>query len=169
MIIIGIDPGYERLGIAVLQKLKGETKETVLYSECFKTPSKIPFKERLFLLGKEFEKVSDTYKPEILSIENLFFQNNQKTAMNVAEVRGMILYQAIVRGMEIGEFTPLQIKSAVAGHGNADKRQVAEMVCKLVKIEKEIKYDDEYDAIAIALTAFATQQSRLHAQALRGK
>ncbi len=157
MIIIGIDPGYERLGIAVLEKNKGDKRERVLYSDCFKTSAKLPFCERLLLLGNEFNKLVETYKPEQLSIETLFFQNNQKTAMNVAEVRGMLLYQAIQAGLTIKEFTPLQVKVAASGYGAADKKQVADMVCKLVTIEKPIKHDDEYDAIAIALTAFATK------------
>ena len=157
MIIVGIDPGYERLGVAVLQKEKGEKKEKVLYSDCFKTSAKIPFDERLFFLGSEFERVIKKYKPEILSIETLFFTNNQKTAMKVGEVRGALIYQAKKAKLLIKEFTPLQVKVAVSGYGRGDKKQVADMVCKLVVIEKEIKHDDEYDAIAIALTAFATK------------
>lgn len=155
MKILGIDPGYERLGIAVLEKNKGDKKEKVIYSDCFKTSAKIPFVERLYFLGQEVERVIKEYKPEGLAIETLFFQNNQKTAMNVAEVRGMILYVSKRAGLSIQEFTPLQVKAAVAGHGRGDKRAVADMVTKLAVIEKEIKHDDEYDAIAIALTGFA--------------
>ncbi len=155
MKIIGIDPGYERLGIAVLEKNKGEKKERVIYSDCFKTSAKIPFAERLHMLGKEVESVIEKYQPDGLAIETLFFTNNQKTAMNVAEVRGAILYLAKCAELSIQEFTPLQIKVAVAGHGQGDKRAVTDMVTKLVVIEKEIKHDDEYDAIAIALTGFA--------------
>jgi crossover junction endodeoxyribonuclease RuvC len=156
MIILGIDPGYERLGIALLEKNKGDKREKVIYSDCIKTSSKIPFVERLLFLGKEIERVLNLYKPEGLAIETLFFTNNQKTAMNVAEVRGMIIYLAKNYGLTIQEFTPLQVKAAVAGHGQGDKKQVTDMVGKLVIIEKEIKHDDEYDAIAIALTGFAT-------------
>jgi len=157
MIIIGIDPGYERLGIAVLQKEKGEKKERVLYSDCFKTSAKDPFEDRLLFLGNEFERIIKKYKPEILSIETLFFTNNQKTAMKVGEVRGALIYQAKKAKLLLKEFTPLQVKVAVSGYGRGDKKQVTDMVQKLVVIEKEIKHDDEYDAIAIALTAFATK------------
>jgi crossover junction endodeoxyribonuclease RuvC len=156
MKILGIDPGYERLGIAILEKNKGDKKEKVIYSDCFKNSAKIPFADRLLLLGKEVENIIETYKPDGLAIETLFFTNNQKTAMNVAEVRGMILYLAKCAGLTIQEFTPLQIKVAVAGHGQGDKRAVTNMVTKLVVIDKEIKHDDEYDAIAIALTGFAS-------------
>lgn len=164
MIILGIDPGYERLGIAVLEKNQGDKKEKVLYSDCFKTSAKLPFVERLLLLGKEVEKLIKQYSPEVFAIESLFFTNNQKTAMMVAEVRGALLYQAMCAGIAILEFTPLQIKMAAAGYGQADKKQVTDMVKKLVVIEKEIKHDDEYDAIAIALTGFASQ-SLLRARA----
>lgn len=157
MKIIGIDPGYERLGIAILEKNKGDKKERLLYSSCFKTSAKISFEERLLFLGKEIERLLKLYKPEGLAIETLFFTNNQKTAMKVAEVRGMILYLAKSAELSIQEFTPLQVKVAVAGHGQGDKRQVADMVTKLVVLEKKIQHDDEYDAIAIALTGFATR------------
>jgi crossover junction endodeoxyribonuclease RuvC len=160
MKILGIDPGYERLGIAVLEKNRGDRREKVIYSDCFKTSSKIPFADRLLFLGKEIERLLGLYKPEGLAIETLFFTNNQKTAMNVAEVRGTILYLAKNHGLTIQELTPLQVKVAVTGHGQGDKKQVTSMVCKLVTIEKEIKHDDEYDAIAIALTGFAMARSR---------
>ena len=155
MKILGIDPGYERLGIAVLEKNKGDKEEKVIYSDCFKTSAKMPFEERLLLLGREVERVINFYQPDGLAIETLFFTNNQKTAMNVAEVRGTILYIAKCAGLTLQQFTPMQIKVAVAGHGQGDKRAVTDMVTKLVLIEKEIKHDDEYDAIAIALTGFA--------------
>lgn len=157
MKILGIDPGYERLGIAVLEKNKGDKKERVVYSDCFKTSAKMPFEERLLLIGREVERVINFYQPDGLAIETLFFTNNQKTAMNVAEVRGTILYIAQCAGLTLQQFTPMQIKVAVAGHGQGDKRAVTDMVTKLVIIEKEIKHDDEYDAIAIALTGFATK------------
>ncbi len=157
MKILGIDPGYERLGIAVLEKNRGDKKERVIYSDCFKTSAKMPFEERLELLGNEVARVIELYKPDGLAIETLFFTNNQKTAMNVAEVRGVILYLAQCAGLTLQQFTPMQIKVAVAGHGQGDKRAVTDMVTKLVLIEKKIKHDDEYDAIAIALTGFATR------------
>jgi crossover junction endodeoxyribonuclease RuvC len=155
MLILGIDPGYERLGVAILEKNPGDKKERVVYSDCFKTSAKLPFQDRLLLLGAEIERLITEFQPERLAIESLFFNNNQKTAMMVAEVRGMILYLAKKYGLAIQEFTPPQIKVAVAGYGGGDKRQVTDMVCKLVVIEKDIKHDDEYDAIAIALTGFA--------------
>ena len=152
MIIISIDPGYERLGIAVLEKDK---KETLLFSECFKTKAVLPFVDRLELVGREVARVIAEFSPEALAIENLFIETNQKTAMRVAEVRGAILYQARLLGLGIYEYTPLQIKVATTGYGKATKTQVSSMVKKLVSGAESIKQDDEMDAIAIGLTHFA--------------
>jgi crossover junction endodeoxyribonuclease RuvC len=156
MKILGIDPGYERLGIAVLEKNKGERKERIVYSNCFKTSAKLPLPERIFLLGEEVETVIKKFKPEKLAIEKLYFENNQKTAMGVSEARGAILFVARKAGLEILEYTPLQIKNAVTGYGKATKEQVHMMVSKLIELPKSIKQDDEIDAIAVALTGFAT-------------
>lgn len=152
MRIISIDPGYERLGIAVLEKNK---KEELLFSECFKTKASLPFFSRLELVGREVARVIAEFSPEALSIENLFIETNQKTAMRVAEVRGAILYQARILGLEIYEYTPLQVKVATTGYGKATKEQVMQMVRRLVSGTESIKQDDEMDAIAIGLTHFA--------------
>jgi len=154
MKVIAIDPGYERMGVAIIEKEKG--KENLLFSECFKTSSKLPHEERLKLIGQEIESLIKKYKPEAMAIETLFFKTNQKTAMHVSEARGVMLYVASTLGLSVKEFSPMAIKIAVTGYGNSDKEQVTLMVQKLIKIEKEIKYDDEYDAIAVGLTYFAT-------------
>ncbi len=160
MKILAIDPGYERLGIAILEKESTRDKEKYVYSETFKTSSKLPFTERLFLLGSRIEEIISKYNPDVLVIEKLFFNNNQKTATNVSETRGAIIYLSLRNKMEVFEYTPLEIKLAIAGHGRADKKQVIFMTKKLIKIDKEIKYDDEYDAIATGLTFFAYNQSK---------
>lgn len=162
MKVLGIDPGYERLGIAVVEKVKND-KETLLYSACFKTSADIPFEERLLALGNEIKKVIRKYNPEALSIENLFLSTNQKTAMRVSEVRGAILYIAMSNGLSVKEFTPLQIKLAITGNGRSDKNSMIKMIPLLINIPrpstklgvKKITLDDEFDAIAAALTYFA--------------
>src|SRR3990167_8834274 len=161
MRILGIDPGFERLGIAVLEKTRGDKKERVVFSECFKTSSKLDFAERLKLLGEEVKRVIKKYKPEVLAIETLFLNTNQKTVMRVAEVRGVVIYESIKAGMKILEVSPPQIKMATTGYGRADKEQIMKMVRILVEIDKSKTSDDELDAIAIALTAFA-QIGRAH-------
>ncbi len=159
MRILGIDPGYERLGIAVLEKERGDKKERVLYSICFKTPASLPFSERLALIGKEVREMIEKYQPKVLSIETLFLTTNQKTVMRVAEARGVIIYEGARAGLEIFEASPPAIKVATTGYGKADKRQINKMVKILVDIDNSKKSDDELDAIAIALTAFAHRKS----------
>jgi crossover junction endodeoxyribonuclease RuvC len=155
MRILGIDPGFERLGIAILEKNKGDKKESVTFSECFKTSAKLEFPERLKLIGERVDQVIKEFKPEILSIETLFLTTNHKTVMHVAEARGVVIYEAKKTGLEIFEASPPQIKIAVTGYGRSDKTQINKMVKILVDIDKTKKSDDELDAIAIALTAFA--------------
>ena len=153
--ILGVDPGFERLGIAILEKLPKNKKEVVVFSTCFKTSSKLNFEERLFLIGEEIKNIIEKYKPEILSIETLFLNTNQKTVMRVAETRGVIIYEAKRANLKIFEATPLQIKVAITGYGRADKTQIMKMVKILVDLEQNKTSDDELDAIAISLTAFA--------------
>ena len=159
MRILGIDPGFERLGIAILEKSHfakaSRDREQILFSECFKTSAKLEFAERLKLIGAEIKKVIKKYRPEILAIETLFLNTNQKTVMRVAEARGVILYESAQVGMKIFEASPPQIKIAVTGYGRANKAQVMKMVKMLTRIEKSKQSDDELDAIAVALTAAA--------------
>ncbi|MBQ4145485.1 MAG: crossover junction endodeoxyribonuclease RuvC, partial [Clostridia bacterium] len=93
----------------------------------------------------------DKYKPEFMAIEELFFNSNQKTAINVAQARGVLLLAALQNGVEVYEYTPLQVKQAVAGYGRADKNQVQQMVKVLLNLEKVPKPDDTADALAIAI------------------
>jgi crossover junction endodeoxyribonuclease RuvC len=151
-IILGIDPGFGRLGIAVIEK---ERKEILLHSECFETDAKLPHSERLLQIHNRVEKIIETWKPNVVGVEKLFFNKNITTGIKVAEVRGIILTLAEKHGATICEYNPLQIKSAVAGYGKATKQQMIDMVPKLIKVQKKIKHDDEYDAIAVALTCSA--------------
>jgi crossover junction endodeoxyribonuclease RuvC len=163
MRILGIDPGFERLGIAILDKTSLEARprevrryeHEVVFSTCFKTSSKLNFSERLKLIGEEVQKIIKKFKPEVLAIETLFLNTNQKTVMHVAEARGVVVYEASCFGLEIFEASPPQIKIATTGYGRSDKAQINKMVKMLVNIDEKIKSDDELDAIAIALTAFA--------------
>lgn len=157
MKILAIDPGFERLGIALLEKNRG-TKEVVLHSECFKTSPALPFPARLLKIGEKIESLIKEYEPERLAIENLFMATNKRTGMHVAETRGVILYMAEKWGLKITEYTPLQIKVAVTGYGKADKKQVMAMIPKLVAIAPGKTSDDELDAIAVGLTTIAYEK-----------
>jgi crossover junction endodeoxyribonuclease RuvC len=162
MRILGIDPGFERLGIAVLEKKAGEKKEAVIFSECFKTSSKLDFPKRLALVGEEIKQIIKKYHPDMLAIETLFLSNNQKTAMRVAESRGVVIYECTKAGLDIFEASPLEIKMAITSYGKADKKQVIKMVKLLVSMEKGSDSDDELDAIAVALTAGARLSTTRH-------
>ena len=161
MKILGIDPGFERLGIAVLENNKDKPlnhvwgREKILFSECFKTSANLEFSERLSLIGEEIRRVIKKYKPEVLAIETLFLTTNQKTVMHVTEARGVVIYECAKAGMKIFEASPPQIKIATTGYGKANKEQVMKMVKILVAIDNTKKSDDELDAVACALTASA--------------
>lgn len=154
MIVLAIDPGYERLGVAILEKEKGN-KENLLFSECFETSKKDPHTKRLLQIGQRIEDVIKKYSPDFLAIENVFLQNNQKTVMYVSETKGIILYMAEKYKLSIKEYSPPQIKLAVTGNGRADKKAIIKMVPLLIKTLKKIEKDDEFDAIAIGLCFFS--------------
>lgn len=159
-IILSIDPGYERLGIALMSK-DTHGKIELIHSECFKTSAQDVFTDRLLIIGKHITHIIETYKPICLAIENLFLQSNQKTVMKVSETRGVLLYIARSLGLRIYEFTPLQIKSIVTGSGKSDKISVQKMVTiQVPQIKnKHNIVDDEYDAIACGLVYFALEKS----------
>lgn len=162
MKILAIDPGYERLGIAVLEK-SSETnqKEILLHSECFKTLKEDPHHIRLRQVGEKIESIIKKFKPEILAVETLFFSKNTKTAMKVSEARGVILERSSAGNLDIFEFSPQAIKIAVTGIGNSDKNNVMKMIPLLISLpENSKKQDDEFDAIATGLTFFATHHHK---------
>jgi len=157
MRVLAIDPGYERLGIAVLEK-KGSGKENLLFSECFKTSSKEEHYDRIAKIQKRIEWVLGEYSPNDLSIETLFFNQNVKTALKVAEARGVVIAISRNFGLDIFEYSPQQIKTAVTGDGGSDKNSIIKMIPLLIKIEKEIKVDDEFDAIAAGICHISSKK-----------
>ena len=153
MRVLAIDPGYGRCGVAILDKSDG--KAVWVYSDCIETSAKQPFDERLTTVANECGRLIQKFLPTSLAMERLFFSSNQKTAMQVAEVRGAILHVASSLGLSTHEYTPGQIKSATTGSGRADKKQITAMIHLLLRVEKEIVRDDEYDAIAVGITHLA--------------
>mgnify|MGYP001604622203 CR=1 FL=1 len=151
--ILAIDPGYERLGVGVLKKEKG--KDSLIYSNCLITKKTSSHSKRLASLGTSLKALLETYLPNALAIEKLFFNTNQKTALLVAEVRGVILYEAGLLDIPVYEYSPGEIKVAVTGYGKSSKDQIINMVNRFLSIRKKIQYDDEYDAIAVGLTHMA--------------
>lgn len=154
MKILGIDPGYDRLGLAVIEKIG--RKDTLLYSSCLQTSSKDSIYTRLHQVGAEVARVMDEFTPDGLAIENLFISKNQTTAMRVSEARGIIIYEATRHNIPVTEYTPMQIKVAVTGDGSADKTRIVKMIGLLLKLPAKKVIDDEYDAIAVALTHSAS-------------
>lgn len=153
MRVLAIDPGYDRLGIAVMEKKDG--KEILLYSECVETKKIESLPQRLLVLGKRVQELIEEYRPTAVGIETLFFNKNQKTAIGVAQARGIILYLALQAQCEVYEFGPQEIKVAVTGYGNSDKTAVIDMVKRLVSNVPNKALDDEYDAIAVGITCLA--------------
>lgn len=153
MIVLAIDPGFGRCGVAVLDGTASSA--TLLYSSCIETTSKDDFGLRLLTVGNEVARIVKEFQPDILAIEELYFTNNAKTALRVAEVRGMLIYLAGTLGVVLVEYNPLAIKIALTGYGRASKDQVIKMVGKLIKFPEKKMLDDEYDAIALGLTALA--------------
>lgn len=159
--ILGIDPGYGRIGIAIIEKTGGGEK--LIHSECFETDSKLPHPKRLLLIGEKVRETIEKYQPKKIAVETLLWSKNKKTALQVAEARGVILLEAARYGVLISEYNPNQIKLAITGYGKSDKKQIINMVEKLIKLRPAIagqkRHDDEYDAIAIAITCAAISLS----------
>jgi len=151
MIVLGVDPGYERMGLAVAERKEG--KDILLYSGCVTTKRTLSFQERIHHLGKEFLQTLLLWKPNRVAIETLYMYKNQKTMTRVSEVRGMLIYLSQSNSIIVDEYTPLEIKIAVTGYGRASKEEVERMVCRLLKLPCGRKYDDEIDAIATAITS----------------
>ncbi len=152
-IVLAIDPGFDRIGVAVLEK---QTKEVILFSECISTSPKDTHENRLEKIGLRIREIIIEWNPRDLAIEKLFFNQNTTSALKVAEARGVILYEASLGGLEIFEYSPQAIKIAVTGYGKASKSQVESMVEKLVVLKDSIKrLDDEMDAIALGITHLA--------------
>ena len=149
MIILGIDPGIAIVGYGVIEYIKGKIRPIAMGS--IETPAGIDVEERLKMVYDDMCEIIDTYRPDEMAIEELFFNTNQKTAIAVAEARGVILLSAVQRRVKISEYTPLQVKQAVVGYGKAEKQQVIAMVTSILKLKKPPKPDDTADAVAIAI------------------
>lgn len=151
MKILGIDPGYDRLGVAIIEK-SPKTKDHLIYSDCLQTSKKNSIHERLKEVGDFIASTLSTHSPDALAIETLFMSTNKTTAMRVSEARGIIIYEAMKAGIPVFEYNPMQIKTAVTGDGTSDKQRILKMLSLIIKLPEKKALDDEYDAIAVALT-----------------
>jgi len=155
LVILGIDPGLATVGFGVVTKDK---KNICTDYGIISTPKDMPFAERLLTISKGVEELIDRYKPDEIAVEELFFNTNVKTAINVAHSRGVILCTALKKGCKLFEYTPLQIKQGLTGYGRADKQQIQQMVKMLLCLTKIPKPDDAADALAVALCHIQTNR-----------
>lgn len=159
MRIIGIDPGYAIVGFGVLDYNK--SRFSVVEYGAITTPAEMDFNQRLCEIYSDLCYIFDKYKPDFLSIERLYFTSNQKTAIAVAQARGVTLLAAKQRGIEIFEYTPLQVKQSVTGYGKAVKKQVQDMTKRILELDEVPKPDDTADALAMAICHAHCYNSRL--------
>ena len=150
MIIFGIDPGLARVGWAVIRQEKG-TLKALIYG-CITTDKEISLPHRLRAMHTELIGLFSRYKPDVVSLEEIFFAKNEKTAIMVGEARGVILLAAAECGLPVVSYSPPSVKAAITGNGKAEKLQVQRMVTRLLNLKEIPKPDDTADALAIALT-----------------
>lgn len=148
MIVIGIDPGLATVGFGVLRK---EEKITPLSYGCIRTSPEKQTPERLSEIYEEINALFEKYAPSAVAVERLFFNKNVTNAMSVSEARGVIFLAAQQRRIPVYEYTPLQVKQAITGSGRADKKQVQEMIKRLLNLKEIPKPDDAADGLSIAL------------------
>lgn len=149
MIILGIDPGYAIVGVGVLEYVGNKFR--MLEYNAITTPANMPTPLRLKKIYEQMQFYIDQYHPDAMAIEELFFNSNQKTAILVAQARGVLLVSAANNNLPICEYTPLQVKQSVTGYGRADKKQIQSMVKMILNLKEIPKPDDAADALAIAI------------------
>jgi crossover junction endodeoxyribonuclease RuvC len=150
MRILGIDPGFAITGWGLIEK-QGSVR-AILSHGVITTPQDMDFEKRLVILNQEISTLLNTHKPHACAIEKLFFAKNTKTALDVAQARGVILVAIALKNIPLASYGPLTVKQTITGDGNADKKQMQAMVVKILKLTSIPKPDDVADAIAIALT-----------------
>lgn len=159
MTILGIDPGFAIVGFGLLQSERG--KQSLQTCGAITTPAGTPLPGRLLQIENDMAQLFDTFRPDAMAVEELFFTNNITTGIGVAQARGVILASAERAGVPIYEYSPSEVKMAVTGYGKAEKRQVMDMVKRLLGLKAVPKPDDAADAVAIALCHARTFTSRL--------
>lgn len=150
--ILGIDPGFGRVGYGVVEQKNGRDWVCVTYG-CIETSPKKTFVERLAAIHDELEGIIKKYKPSRMAVEELFFVKNITTGIDVAQARGVIVLTGVENNLPIDEFTPLEVKQAMTGYGRAEKGQMQKIMGLVLGIKEKITPDDAADALAIALTA----------------
>jgi len=156
-LVLGIDPGTATIGYALVRSLPDGNNQAVAYG-VITTPKEESAAARLVQLYEELNEILALHHPDSAAVEKLFFQRNITTAIAVGQARGVVMLALAQAGLEVGEYTPNEIKQAVTGYGGADKKQVQEMVRVLLSLDKIPKPDDAADALAIAITHLNTRR-----------
>lgn len=149
MRIMGIDPGYAIIGYGIVDYSAGKFR-TVNFG-AVTTKAKTAFPLRLETIYRDITELLTTFKPDAISLEKLYFNTNTTTAIDVAQARGVIVLAAQLNGVQVFEYTPLQVKQSVTGYGRAEKSQIMEMTRRLLSLPKMPKPDDTADALALAV------------------
>ena len=149
VVILGEDPGYAIVGYGCIEYVSG--RYHILGYGAVTTDAGVPFPDRLETIYRDLDFLIKKYRPQVMAVEELFFTSNQKTAIAVAQARGVILLCGTHNGVEVEEYTPLQVKQSVVGYGRAEKKQVMEMTKSLLGLAEVPKPDDTADALAIAI------------------
>lgn len=150
MRILGIDPGIGRTGWGIIESQKSNLKSQKC--GCIETPVGMAIEKRLRILSEQLTQIIKEEKPDVVAIEDLFFNTNAKTALIVGQARGVLLLAAAEKNLPVAVYTPLQVKIALTGYGRAEKGQVGQMVKTILKLPSIPKPDDTADALAIAIT-----------------
>lgn len=166
MTVLGIDPGYAIVGCGVVEYR--DNKFRMLEYGAILTEAHTPFNLRLEKIYREADELMKKYPLDAVAMEKLFFNTNQKTAIDVAQARGVLALAAQLNGIPIFEYTPLQVKQSVVGYGRAEKKQVQEMTRIMLNLEKIPKPDDAADALAMAICHCHSAGSLLGSLKMKG-
>jgi crossover junction endodeoxyribonuclease RuvC len=156
--VLGIDCGSERTGYGVIESNGADHR--LLAAGVIRTSTKQPFEKRLLEISEGLRKLIREYAPEAGAVEEVFFSANVKTALKLAHVRGIALLAIAEAGLQLAEYSPLEVKTSVVGYGRAEKSQVQMMVCSLLRLAESIESEDACDALAVAI-CHATRESTL--------
>lgn len=160
MKILGIDPGFATIGFGLIESDRGEHR--MLQYGTITTPPELPFSDRLVIIYDDMMELLESFTPDAVAVEELFWGHNVTTGIGVSHGRGVILLAIAKRSAPLFEYTPMQVKQAVVGYGKAEKKQVMDMTRRLLKLEKVPRPDDAADALALALCHGRTHTSLLH-------
>jgi crossover junction endodeoxyribonuclease RuvC len=148
--VLGIDPGLTRCGVGIVD-VQPNRSATLVFVDVIRTPTDMPLEQRLLAIGSGIADLLDEYAPQAVALERVFAQHNLRTVMGTAQASGVAMHQAAARGLPVGLHTPSEVKAAISGYGAADKKQVATMVQRVLRLAEPPTPADASDALALAL------------------